>query len=162
MRTWVANSVTVVRLFFFVGCVWELAHSSPVPAIFLFGIAWGLDAIDGAIARYFGAETVLGSHLDKTIDRIIMIGSVVFLLRYEYVPHMAVFLLVKDVALSMALTVKPSGKPFPSAGQLGKLTSTVQGIGILWLFFAFPGQLAVVIVVGLLGGYVAVDYLRKI
>lgn len=162
MRTWVANSVTVSRLFFFAGCLWELAHAHPTGAIVLFSIAWGLDAVDGIIARHFQQTTILGSHLDKTVDRIIMIGSVVFLLRYEYVPHMAVFLLVKDVALSMALTVKPSDKPFPSAGQLGKLTSTVQGIGILWLFFAFPGQLAVVTVVGFLGGYVAVDYLRKI
>ncbi len=162
MRTWLANAVTISRLFFFVGCIWQLIHNRPIFAIILFSIAWGLDAVDGAIARYFGQSTIFGSHLDKAIDRIIIIGSIVFLLRYEYLPHMAVFLLVKDVVLSMALNVKLSGRPFPSTGLLGKLTSALQGIGILWLFFDLPGQLSVVTIVGFLGGYVAVDYLRKL
>ena len=75
---------------------------------------------------------------------------------------MAVFLLVKDVGLSIALSVKPTSKPFPSAGNLGKITSLLQGAGILWLFFGLPGQVAIVTGIGLLGGYVAVDYLRKL
>ncbi len=162
MRTWIANAVTVSRLFFFAGCVWQLAHNHPTTGIIFFSIAWGLDAVDGAIARHLGQATVLGSQLDKTIDRIIMIGSVVFLLRYEYLPAMAVFLLVKDTGLAMALNVKQGGKPFPSAGSLGKLTSFLQGVGILWLFFGFPWPGAIVTIVGLLGGYVAVDYLRKL
>ncbi len=162
MRTWIANAVTVSRLFFFAGCVWQLAHNHPTTGIILFSIAWGLDAVDGAIARRFGQATMLGSQLDKAIDRIITIGSVVFLLRYEYLPAMAVFLVVKDAGLAMALSVRQRGKPFPSAGRLGKLTSLLQGVGILWLFFGFPGGVFVVTGVGLLGGYVAVDYLRKL
>ncbi|OGY30920.1 MAG: hypothetical protein A3C02_00510 [Candidatus Andersenbacteria bacterium RIFCSPHIGHO2_02_FULL_45_11] len=162
MRTWIANAVTVSRLGFFAACIWFLGTGRPGVAILFFVVAWGLDAIDGAIARRLGQATILGSQLDKAIDRIIIIGSVVFLLRYEYLPTMAVFLLVKDVGLSIALSVKPTSKPFPSAGNLGKITSLLQGAGILWLFFGLPGQVAIVTGIGLLGGYVAVDYLRKL
>lgn len=131
-------------------------------AILLFAIAWGLDAIDGAIARHLGTASIVGSQLDKTVDRIIMIGSVTFLLRYDYIPPLAVFLLVKDMSLAMALTGKPTGKPYPSAGLLGKLTSLLQGVGILWLFFGLPAGAVVVTITALLGGYVAVDYLRRL
>lgn len=162
MRTWIANAVTVSRLGFFAACIWFLRAGRPGVAIIFFVVAWGLDAIDGVIARRLGQATILGSQLDKAIDRIIIIGSVVFLLRYAYLPAMAVFLLVKDIGLFMALTIKPVSTPFPAAGILGKLTSLMQGAGILWLFFGFPGEVLIVTIVGLLGGYVAVDYLRKL
>lgn len=162
MHTWLANAVTVSRLFFFAGCIWQLGSGHPISAIVLFSIAWGLDAIDGTIARLIGQETSIGSQLDKIIDRIIIIGSVVFLIRYEYLPPMSVFLLVKDIGLAIALHIKPRGALFPSAGILGKLTSVLQGVGILWLFFGFPGEVYIVALVALLGGYVAVMYLRRL
>lgn len=162
MLTWLANAVTFSRLFFFAGFVWELAHGHPFFAIVLFVFAWGLDAIDGPIARLFGQVTTFGSQLDKAIDRIIIIGSVVFLIRYQYVPAMAVFLLVKDIGLSVALSAKPATKPFVGSGHLGKILSVLQGLGIIWLFFRLPGQSIVVGIIALLGGYVAVRYLRKI
>ena len=159
MHTWLANAVTVSRLFFFAGCIWQLGSGHPISAIVLFSVAWGLDAIDGTIARLIGQETSMGSQLDKIIDRMIIIGSVVFLIRYEYLPPMSVFLLVKDIGLSIALHLKPAGTSFPSAGTFGKLTSVFQGIGILYLFFGFSGGVYIVILVALLGGYVAVGYL---
>ncbi len=171
MSTWVdrtrsylniANLITGSRLLFFAVCVEELAASRPDSAIILFIIAWGLDAIDGPIARYLGQESIFGSQLDKTIDRIILIGSVTFLLRYHYLPSIAVFLLVKDIGLSIALTAQKKGKPFPSANWQGKVLSLLQGVGILWLFAGFPGQYIIVTIVGLWGGWVAVNYLRRL
>lgn len=162
MRTWIANAVTISRLGFFAAFIWQLQAGNSWEAIVLFAIAWGLDAIDGTIARSLGTASTLGSQLDKAVDRIIIIGSVMFLLRYGYLPHAAIFLLVKDIGLSMALNAKPSGNPYPSAGTLGKITSVLQGLGILWLFFGLPGQIFVVTSIALLGGYVAVDYLKKL
>lgn len=158
----VANTITASRILFFALCIEELAFSRPYNAIVLFIFAWGLDAIDGPIARYMKQESVFGSQLDKTIDRTILIGSVVFLLRYNYIPPLAVFLLVKDVGLSMALTAQKKGKPFPSASWQGKALSLLQGVGILWLFFGLPGQYIIVTIVALWGGYIAVDYLRRL
>lgn len=162
MSTWLANAVTISRLFFFAGFVWQLAQGNGTLAIVFFVVAWCLDAIDGVVARSIGQETVFGSQLDKAIDRIIIVGSVVFLLRYEYIPSIAVFLLVKDIGLSIALQSRRDGKPFSSAGALGKIVSVLQGVGIVWLFFGLPGQILFVTLVGFLGGYVAVDYLRKL
>ena len=157
-----ANAITVSRILFFAICIRELVLGRPGIAIIFFIIAWGLDAIDGVVARRMGQASVLGSQLDKAIDRIIMIGTIVALLRYGYLPHIAVFLLVKDAGLSVALTAKKTGKAFPSAGWLGKITSLLQGAAVVWLFLGLPGQSFVVTGVGLLGGYVAIDYLRKL
>jgi phosphatidylglycerophosphate synthase len=161
-RASIANIITASRLLFFAVCIEEFAASRPVSGIAFFIIAWGLDAIDGPVARYWGQESVFGSQLDKVIDRIILVGSVTFLLRYDYIPPIAIFLLVKDIGLSMALTVQEKGKAFPSAKWQGKAISVLQGIGILWLFAGLPGQYILVTIVALWGGWVAVDYLRRL
>jgi len=107
-------------------------------------------------------ESTFGSQLDKTIDRIVLIGSVLFLVRYNFLPNIALFLLVKDVGLAMALTANTKGRAFPSATWKGKTASVLQGVGILWLFAGFPFQQAVVALVALFGAFVAVDYLRRL
>ncbi len=157
-----ANLITASRIVFFALCIGELSNGNPEAAIAWFALAWGLDAVDGLIARAMGQETAFGSQLDKTIDRIILIGGGVFLIRYEYLPSFAVFLFVKDIGLSIALHAKRKGSLFPSAGLLGKAVSVLQGAAILWLFFGFPGQIALVACIGILGGFVAVRYLREL
>ncbi len=161
MSTW-ANSITASRLLFFALCIEELASARPYNALALFIFAWGLDAIDGPIARYLGEETVFGSQLDKTVDRIVLFGSIIFLIRFHYIPAIAIFLLVKDIGLVMALTAQKKGKPFPSASWQGKAVSVLQGVGILWLFAGLPGQYVIVTITALFGGYVAVNYLRRL
>ena len=161
ISTW-ANSITASRIIFFALYIEELLALRPHTAILFFIFAWGLDAIDGPVARYMGEESTLGSQLDKTIDRIVLVGSVVILLRYEYIPAFGLFLVVKDIGLIMALTARKSGRAFISSGWQGKLLSVMQGIGILWLFSGLPGGQLVVAVVGLWGGFVAVDYLRRL
>lgn len=161
MITW-ANSITAARLVFFAFCVEELANARPMNAILLFLVAWGLDAIDGPIARYMGQESAFGSQLDKVIDRIILLGSGVFLARYSYIPPFAIFLFTKDIGLAMALTAKKKGVIFPSAAWKGKLASVLQGCAILWLFAGFPFQQGIVAIVAVFGTFVAVDYLRRL
>ncbi|MDA1168918.1 MAG: CDP-alcohol phosphatidyltransferase family protein [bacterium] len=161
MITW-ANSITASRIIFFALCIVELSYSRPYSAIAFFLLAWGLDAIDGPIARYMGQESAFGSQLDKTIDRIVLLGSVVFLTRYNYIPPFAIFLFTKDIGLAMALTAKKRGVIFPSAAWKGKLASVLQGCAILWLFFGFPFQQGIVAIVAVFGAFVAVDYLRRL
>lgn len=157
-----ANLITASRLVFFALCIGELANRNPDTAIAWFALAWGLDAVDGLIARVMGQETIFGSQLDKAIDRIILIGGGVFLIRYGYLPPFAVFLFVKDIGLSMALQARPTGSLFPSAGFLGKAVSALQGATIIWMFFGLPGQIALTMCLGILGGFVAVRYLREL
>lgn len=161
MITW-ANSITASRIIIFALCIEELAHHRPYNAIFFFIFAWGLDAIDGPVARYMGQESTFGSQLDKTIDRIVLIGAVIFLIRYEYIPSMALFLITKDIGLCVALTANKKGRVFPSAGWAGKTASVLQGLAILWLFAGFPFQQGIVAIIAVFGGWVAVDYLRRL
>lgn len=157
-----ANGITAFRIVLFALCIGELSSGHSNFAIILFALAWGLDAVDGFIARAMNQETVFGSQMDKVIDRIILIGGGMFLIRYGYLPAFAIFLFVKDIGLSVALTVKPKGALFLSAGILGKLVSVLQGLSVIWLFFGVPGQVGLVAFVGLLGGFVAVRYLREL
>ncbi len=161
-RFTIANGITASRLVFFALCIGELKKGNPRIAMVFFVLAWGIDAVDGFIARRMGQETDFGSQLDKAIDRIILVGSGVALMRYAYLPPFALFLFVKDIGLSIALTAKPKGALFLSAGKLGKAVSVLQGVAVLWLFFSLPGQILLVALVGVLGGFVAVRYLRKL
>ena len=111
-----ANVITAFRIVFFALCIGELSRRNPNAAIAWFALAWGLDAVDGLIARAMGQETAFGSQLDKTIDRIILIGGGVFLIRYEYIPSFALFLFVKDIGFSIAGLGKRQRSRFPSAG----------------------------------------------
>lgn len=156
-----ANSITVSRLVFFAGFIWELRGENLLLAMVYFGIAWGLDAIDGSIARAMKQDGAFGSQLDKTIDRIIIIGSVVALLRYGYLPSFAIFLLVKDIGLSIALSIRPPREGFPSSGVAGKALSVCQGAAILWLVIGLPFRGLVVGGVAVWGAIIAVLYLRK-
>ncbi len=156
-----ANSITASRLIFFIGFIWELKSENLLFAMVYFGIAWGLDAIDGSIARAMRQDSIFGSQLDKAIDRIIIIGSVIALLRYEYIPSSAVFLLVKDIGLSIALSLKPLNKGLPSSGVAGKALSVCQGVAIFGLVFGFPFQSLIISGIAIWGAIVAVLYLRK-
>ena len=64
---------------------------------------------------------------------------------------------VKDLVMRNA-----KGKAFPSAAWKGKTASVLQGLGILWLFIGFPFPQVVVALVAVFGGFVAVDYLRRL
>ncbi len=161
MITW-ANSLTASRFIFFAVCIGALALDRPKVAVVFFLLAWGLDAIDGPIARYLGQESVFGSQLDKAVDRIVLAGTAVALIRFQYIPPAAIFLFVKDIGLHPVLTMRRKGDAFVSSGWKGKLTSVMQGMGILWLFAGMPGQSFVILFVALFGGYTAVDHLRKV
>lgn len=158
----IANAITASRIVFFGIFIYFLSRHNIELALIAFVVAWGLDAVDGLIARQMGEESVFGSQLDKLIDRIIIIGTVVSLIRYEYLPALAILLLVKDIGLSVALTVHKSGIPFSSAGWQGKALSLFQGLGILWLVFGYPFPEVVVAIIGFWGAFVAIYYLRRL
>lgn len=157
-----ANAITASRIIFFGIFIYFLSKHNIEVALIAFVVAWGLDAIDGFVARRMGEESVFGSQLDKLIDRIIIIGAVVCLIRYEYLPAIALFLLVKDIGLSVALTVRKPKTPFPSAGIQGKALSLFQGVAILWLIFGLPFPQIIVGVIGLWGAFVAIYYLKRL
>lgn len=160
-----ANAITVSRLFIFFGSLWFLAMGESTLAIVLFAIAWGLDAIDGLVARLMGEVSEFGSQLDKVIDRIIVgIGLLAFI-RLGLLPRAAILLITKDIALAPAITILAArDEPDPGLGRLGKTVTLLQGVAIIWLALGYGVEYQAYVIgfVAVVGFLAAFLHLRRI
>ena len=111
----------------------------------LFVIATGSDWVDGFLARRFGMVTVLGRILDPFVDKILICGTLVFLVadprmhsRPELLqPWMVVVVLGRELLVTALRSwVEERGQDF-SAQTAGKLKMVVQSVagaaGLLFL-----------------------------
>lgn len=154
----VPNLVTSVRLVFWAGFIY-LVDQGAVPGygvVVLFGLAWGLDAVDGWLARRLNQATVFGFIYDKVVDRLVLAGGVLVLVAYGIVPWYGIFLLTKDVTGALAAAKRRGrGGDIQGMGWSGKAMSVVQGAALLWLIAGFDGGgyvVGAVAVVGFLAG----------
>jgi len=159
----VANIITGSRLAFFVVFVWA-AHTERVEwAVVMFAVAWGLDAVDGWVARKMGQTSAFGYIFDKVVDRMVVFAGLLVLLVNEMVPDYALLILVKDIAVLPAASVQlGSLKAMPSMGWVGKMAAAVQGAAIIWVMAGMPASLWVVSLVAVLGGVAGAGYLYRV
>jgi phosphatidylglycerophosphate synthase len=102
----VPNTLTVIRLLLGPLIMYLILHKQSFPALVLFVLALLTDVADGFLARKYGAETIIGKHLDRWADKLLyafvifptlinhgyhvwlgvfVAGSVAFLLSYKFV-----------------------------------------------------------------------------
>ena len=158
-----ADVVTVFRVFLFVWLIYFAHLGQVVPVVVLFTLAWGLDAVDGWVARRLNQATAFGFIFDKVVDRAVVVGTVFVTLVYNLVPLAALFLVVKDLVAGpiVARQVVRGQSPLDMA-RWGKAATLLQGLAVLWLLLGLPYQLSVIIVVSLFGVGVSVWYLRRV
>jgi cardiolipin synthase len=158
-----ANTLTAGRLLLFFAFLLVVKEGWVYMGMFLFSLAWGLDAVDGYLARTLHERTTFGFFFDKIVDRIIIVGGIVFLWLAGLLPATALFLLAKDVVLLPMLTMHIfARKQMVSTGWPGKLVTVLQGAAILWLLFGFPASSVVVVGVAALGAVVGVRHLYRV
>lgn len=158
-----ANVVTLARLPIFIAFLWYLAQGRLALALGFFVAAWALDAVDGLLARWLKQETVLGSTLDKIIDRIILGLGILALIRLGYLPRSAILLLSKDFALLPVLTIHGArGESLAGAGLPGKVITVVQGVAVFWLLLQWPYPAVVIGAVAVAGAFVASRHLYHV
>lgn len=159
----IANLITAFRAFLFVWLIY-FAHLGQVwPMATLFALAWGLDAVDGWVARRLKQATAFGFVFDKVVDRVVVIGTVFVGLVYGLIPLAALFLVAKDmVAGPMVARRVVRGQNLLDMAKWGKAATLLQGLAVLWLLLGLPYQLPVIIVVSLFGVGVSVWYLRQV
>lgn len=117
-----------------------------------FLLAWGLDAIDGLVARSLHEESRFGFLFDKTVDRVILIGTGAYLLAGRAVPPIIFLLFTKDMLLLPALFLHwVTHTKIQSAGASGKITAFLQGVGLLWFLLQWPFVMFVTLVVAVIG-----------
>ena len=75
------NAVTVARLVLAVALFWMIAYNGLwKTAAALFVVTAATDFLDGHLARKYGQVTTLGRILDPFVDKIVVVGALLFLL----------------------------------------------------------------------------------
>lgn len=160
-RRWLPNAITVSRLLlsflFFVQLAlwttpagWSGGPAAGVPvwqlwlAAACFGLAAGTDALDGYLARRWGAVTRFGRIMDPFADKILVVGAFVMLAGPRFCADlhgapiqltgveswMVVVILGRELLVtSIRAVLEAEGKDF-SASFSGKLKMIVQSIVI--------------------------------
>lgn len=161
MAVTLANVITFVRLLLTTAFFIAVTRGSVKAGIIFFTVAWLLDVADGLAARALHQETVFGYFFDKVVDRILIVGAVLILIFTQYLPPMALLLLVKDVLVIPAAVRRwRAGQRDIDLGYLGKLLAVVQGGAVLWLYFMLPYPVVIVLFTAGLGFYAALIYNR--
>jgi phosphatidylglycerophosphate synthase len=156
------NIVTGTRLVFFILFIWAAAQQRAGLALALWLPAWGMDAIDGWLARKLKQETPFGYIFDKAVDRLVLFGGVLVVMTEGLVPEYALLLLTKDIAVLPAVTAQLKRQAvMPALGMEGKIMTVLQGVGFAWLVLGWPGGEVIVGAVALLGGVSGYRYLRS-
>lgn len=155
----IANLITVFRLVLLAVFVWLILEGFLLAGVVVFAICWALDAVDGLVARKLHEESEAGSLLDKMTDRLLIGTAVVLLVARGFVPVWALWIMSKEVLLLVVLWWQPRQMgPVPSAGVLGKISTLLQGLTIVWLTAGLPAGAFVVLVTAGVGVVTALKY----
>lgn len=129
----------------------------------VFALSWALDGVDGYLARRLHQETHSGYLLDKVVDRLLLVGSGLVLLRWNFLPEAALLLFIKDVGAVPAVYIEyRHGEPIHDMGYLGKVSTLLQGLAVLWLVLDGRNSTAIIALVGSLGVVTAVQHLQRV
>ena len=138
----VPNLITLSRLVITALCVVSLelipepARPDPVLAWMAFGtfvFAAATDFVDGYLARALGQVTTFGRVADPFVDKVLICGTFVILLKFEavqeFLPNWLVVVIIarEFLVTSVRALAEAAGIPFP-ADWLGKLKMVVQSV----------------------------------
>lgn len=133
------NIITISRLvlsvvLFALISLWK-GESCGIAAAILFTIAVLTDALDGYLARKYNLVTQLGRILDPFADKIIVLGTFIFLLERHDVSGVNGAMVVIVLARELLVTgirsfLEQHGKDF-SANWIGKLKMVLQSVALV-------------------------------
>lgn len=134
------------------------------------------DFFDGQIARRFNLKTEFGRRADMLADRILMGGTVIaFVIKLSmngslteyYILQILLIMSREILSLPFSIVLFTSGKDFPHARWIGKITTDLQCfafpsiiLSISYSFFSFSIYLA--IATGIVGAVSAVYFIHDV
>jgi cardiolipin synthase len=96
----IPNFISLARLLSVPILVWAIVDSQMVLAFWLFVGAGISDAVDGFLARYLEAKSVLGAYLDPLADKALLMGVFITFGIEGYLPSWIVILVVfRDILI---------------------------------------------------------------
>lgn len=133
----IPNIITMTRFFLVPLFIWLFIQEKYLQSLTVLSIAGFTDACDGFIARKFHMRTRLGSLLDPTADKFLMILSYVFLTYYGDIPLWLTYVVIgRDLLIAVfviwlnVLKIKLYYRPT----RLSKVNTVVQ-IAVLISYF---------------------------
>lgn len=159
----VPNSITLFRLILFGVFIWLVLQGRLSAAMLTFAIAWGLDALDGYIARRWHQATAFGFIFDKIVDRIILVGGGLVLIATGYLAPLAALLFVKDIISFPAMLWGVSRwQKVSDLGAAGKIFALLQGLAVLWLVLAGTHALLITLPLAIAGVIIGLQYWQRV
>ncbi|MBL8023045.1 MAG: CDP-alcohol phosphatidyltransferase family protein [Elusimicrobia bacterium] len=139
--TW-ANRITIARILLTPVLVILLLKGERLWPLYIFVLAALSDVLDGAVARWRGEQTTLGTFLDPIADKLLLSSSFLVFAHLGRCP-MWVFIVVfsRDLLILLGWNVITilSGTSIVRPRFLGKATTLVQMLTVMAVL-AFPGQ----------------------
>ena len=130
-----ANKLTIMRVIlvpFFMAFLMIEKQSCQIAALVIFIIASLTDMIDGKIARKYNQITAFGKFADPLADKVLIVGAMLALMKYDLVSVWAVFIVLfrEFVVSGIRLAAVTEGEVI-AASMLGKIKTVSQMIAVI-------------------------------
>jgi cardiolipin synthase (CMP-forming) len=100
------NAITILRILLVPFTVWLITSGANMAAFAVFLLAGLSDAVDGYLARKFGAQTELGAYLDPIADKALLVSIYVALAITGVMPAwLAILVATRDVLIVGAVVL---------------------------------------------------------
>ncbi|GIQ70880.1 CDP-alcohol phosphatidyltransferase family protein [Xylanibacillus composti] len=157
------NMLTICRFLLVPVYVAVFAAGQHVGAFAVLVIAGATDVLDGYIARSRGLVTQVGSMLDPLADKTMMLAVIITLLAAGMIPwQLALILFLRDAAMIVGSAVFHfRGKKTVPANWMGKLTTALYYVVLMFVFFDLPYAIPLLWLVLLLSFGTSIVYIWK-
>jgi cardiolipin synthase len=120
--------------------VFIFASGQMIGAFFIIVAAGLTDILDGYLARKHGQVTTIGAMLDPLADKTMMITVILSLLITEHIPWSAgAAIFIRDLGMIIGSAFFHfRGKKTVPAIWMGKLTTVLYYVAIMFIFFELP------------------------
>lgn len=117
---------------------------SPTPtrslvACILFTVAALSDLLDGYLARKYKQESVFGTFLDPLADKILVIGAMIMILPFHWIPTwMVAVFIIRDLVITGLRSVAAGEGIIISASLIGKFKTSYESVGLGMIILHYP------------------------
>jgi CDP-diacylglycerol--glycerol-3-phosphate 3-phosphatidyltransferase len=132
------NQLTAARLLLSVVLFGFIAWKFWFTSLVLFLVAATTDALDGYLARKRGETTTLGRILDPFVDKVVMLGTFIFLLPVQgagLYPWMVTILVAREMLVTVLRSFLEAESVAFGADWGGKIKMILQCIAASWILF---------------------------
>ncbi|MGK4005741.1 CDP-diacylglycerol--glycerol-3-phosphate 3-phosphatidyltransferase [Sorangium sp. So ce1036] len=136
------NLLTFARILMIPAVLLLLSRGAPRDCFWaacVYSLAALTDMLDGYLARRQGLVSVLGKFLDPLADKLIVAGTLVWLVPMGRIPAWAVVLLIsREITITALRSIASTEGLVIAAGDGGKVKTALQMIGIVCLILGYP------------------------